>query len=279
MKKIFVLLLSLALMGCSSSNNDSTENNSNAVKNESIKIEELEWSVADSMDGDFKYVGFNYTNNSKYPVIELSMKFVLNKDVTDDQLKIFDEKKKESSWTDEEVKNISISCRVDKMTLSGESIKNQWCGYKDTYNTVEDIDHFDVMKPDSMAITYLDNDKIYKTNYNFETKKYIEDANSGISAYEWPVNEMTNMLPKPDVTVGRSTSNDNDYFSFLALGITKDFFDSYVAQCKNKGFTENIDSSNHLFEAKNKEGHEINITYYEDSASVRITLSSPEKSE
>ena len=90
MKKALVTLLSAAMLisltGCGSENSTSPISGTGSITisasdtsfstKDAIKIEDIEWNVTESvMDGE-RFVSFNYTNNSKYTILDVEMKFV-----------------------------------------------------------------------------------------------------------------------------------------------------------------------------------------------------------
>ena len=112
MKKTLATLLSLTMVlgftGCTGENNGGTVFDTAFSAKDAIKIEDIDWNVTESvMDGE-RFVSFNYTNNSKFTILDIEMEFVQKSNVTKEQLSVFDELKEEREWTDEEISDIYI---------------------------------------------------------------------------------------------------------------------------------------------------------------------------
>lgn len=257
MKKILGVLLLIAMMlslaGCG--------NSVFSAKNE-IKIEDIDWDVTESiLDGE-RFVSFNYTNNSKYTIVDVEMKFVQKSDVTSEQLSVFDRLKESGTWTDDEIADIYILGFNRKCADPGETVSNSPCCINGTYNYVKTIKEYEIMEPDMATITFIGKDgKGYITYYDFKTQKYSESSQSGYDVQKWADNEFGKQLPKVEATAIGIISDDEDFFSFAAYGTSKETYDKYIDSVKASGFNEVVYETNTSFCATNSNDVEVSIYY------------------
>ena len=104
-----------------------------------------------------------------------------------------------------------------------------------------------------------------------ETKK-VEQAE-----LEWPDNGISKVLPKPKAKRGEIGVNFDDGFSEHIKMSTKDDFDKYVKECKDKGFTIEAEEKLDDYVAFNKEGYKLHLYYYDSNKSYDIDLNAPIK--
>lgn len=271
MKKMFVLLFCLALMGCSSSNKDTNGNNSNTAKSNPIKIEELDWKVDEAIEDGKRILAFTYTNNSKFTVVDFKIEFTLKKKMTNEELSKI---KTERSflWEDEDIKEATIVGSNHKIAEPGEMLKDEPCGYNGASHRVEDIYHYNLMEPNIAEIAYLSGDKIYMTYYDFKNKKYTENDNSGTDAFRWSTTDISKTVSKPEILVGRaSTDNDSELY-FKGFGVSSEYFSEYVKSCKDNGFNKELDEGKSWYRAKNSDGVSLDLRYSKRDEAMIIHL-------
>lgn len=95
--------------------------------------------------------------------------------------------------------------------------------------------------------------------------------------YEWPDSALANMLPEPEGKITSVSESDGEYLD-ANVEIEDDYCKVYIEACKEKGFTEVIDSSardgDYDYTAKNDEGWQLTVYNWDDDMS--ISLKSPE---
>lgn len=97
---------------------------------------------------------------------------------------------------------------------------------------------------------------------------------------EWPDNEFTKLLPKPDFTLTGARTTETEY-TVVFLNVTLEQIKAYVEKVKAKGFTENekVEDTEVLgvvfyrYEAKNKSGY--SVTVYSITETAGITIKKP----
>lgn len=274
MKKRFISIFCLGvtvfsiLTGCNNSDEETFSGNFSAK--DAIKIEDLDWNIADSIIDGEKYVSFGYTNNSKYTILEFEIKFTQKDDVTDKQLSVFDSIVENSLW---EKTDIFITGDNRKCADPGETVSDSPCRINNTYTTVESMEQYEIMEPDTATILFIGpGNKGYVMYYDFKTQTYGESSQGGQDLQQWSDSNICKLLPRPNVPATTVSSDKEDYFFFYAYGVSKEMFDAYVEEVKANGFTEVGFESNTSYRATNSDGFEIQITYvsYEETMTGNI---------
>lgn len=266
MKKTLAALLSMTMVlgftGCTGENNGGTVFDTAFSAKDAIKIEDIDWNVTESvMDGE-RFLSFNYTNNSKYTILDVEMEFVQKSDVTKEQLSVFNELKEEREWTDEEVSDIYILGYNRKCAEPGETVSDSPCCINGTYTLVESIEQYEIMEPDMATIAFIGKDgKGYAVYYDFKTQTYGESSQGGQDLQEWSDSEISKLLPKAEAPAINVSSDDEDRFYFYAYGVSREAFEKYVEAVKANGFTEVGFESSTSYRATNADGIEAHITY------------------
>ncbi|WP_286338574.1 DUF6591 domain-containing protein [Bacteroides acidifaciens] len=240
----------------------------NAPKGEDLKIEDIDWSVEESiLDGE-RILSFNYTNNTPYTILDVEMEFKQKEGVSVEQLKAFEEV---SEHTDEELSELYILGYNRKIAEPGETVTESPCAVDGTYLWAESMGLYELMDPDMVSIAYIGHDdKAYAKYYDFKTQKYSDSTEGGQDIHEWSESEISSLLPKCEARVVKISDDEDDSFSFKAYGVSREEYQSYVELCKEKGFVDNeYDKS---YQASNDDGYEVSIYYdvIEEKMSGRI---------
>lgn len=266
MKKALAALLSMTMVlgftGCTGENNGDTIFDTEFSAKDAIKIEDIDWNVTESvMDGE-RFVSFNYTNNSKYTILDVEMEFVQKSTVTKEQLSVFDELKEERAWTDEEISDIYILGYNRKCADPEETVSDSPLCINGTYTLVETIEQYEIMEPDMATIAFIGKDgKGYAVYYDFKTQTYGESSQGGQDLQQWSDSEISKLLPKAEAPAIKVSSDDENRFYFYAYGVTREVFEKYVEEVKANGFTEVGFENSTSYRASNADGIEARITY------------------
>lgn len=94
-------------------------------------------------------------------------------------------------------------------------------------------------------------------------------------ALEWPSNGLAAMLPKPDSAEGTIIINDSERLSVSVDGYTQEKFDSYVAQCQERGFAVEATTDTDEFDAYTEDGHHLTLHFYDSLENMDIDLEAP----
>ena len=91
---------------------------------------------------------------------------------------------------------------------------------------------------------------------------------------EWPTTGLATMLPQPDSEWGEVYTNSDEELRVDVNEFSQSAFDAYVDQCKEKGFT--VDADDALgYSAYSEEGYFLDLSYYESSEEMSISLDAP----
>lgn len=92
----------------------------------------------------------------------------------------------------------------------------------------------------------------------------------------WPTSAIAQLLPVPeDLSNGVISSDREDYLSVYLGKLSKDDYQSYVEQCKEKGFTVDYSSSDDYYFANNSEGYRLSVDYDADRRMMDVSVSVP----
>lgn len=243
------------------STEDTMQTSSFSAKN-AIKISDIDWHVTESiMDGQ-RFVSFNYTNNSKYTIMDIEMKFNQKEGTTAEQLGVFDNLKVEQQWTDEDVRNTYILGYNRKFADPGESVSDSPCVINGTYTLVESMAQYDIMQPDMATIIFIgDDEKGYEVYYDFKTQTYSESSHEAKNLRQWSDSTISSLLPKADYKAVQVGTDDEKEFCFDAYGVSREEFEAYVAAVKKCGFIEASAEDSDSYQATNADGVTADISY------------------
>lgn len=283
---LFVVILSLPL-GFSGCGADASGNGDNAGSaTSSFQIEDLDWSVAEGIADGERYALLDYTNNSKYTVIEFEMQFKQKDGITDEEKEKYysdvkemfsiDESDPDDAEHFEDIKNrdIAMYAKSKQIAKAGETVSGIHCYYYSGYYYVKDMNHYALVVPDIATIRYIDKEKVFTVYYDYSAQKYTYDSKTE-PAYYWTERGLEKVIPKPEADyVKNSGWDDSSCFIFEVCGWTVDDFNSYVKQCKEYGFIIDAEDADGIYIADSADGYNIELFYDENdfSMSGAVTL-------
>ncbi len=229
-----------------------------------IKIEDINWSVEKGVIDGNRGIVFNYTNNSKYTIAHLEIKFVQKESTTAEQLAVFDKFKKDNKLSDDYIASMYITGSSGLFADQGEKVADSPCTFNGTVTElVENIEQYKLMEPDMATIDYIGNDgKLYEQYYDFKTQKYGDSAQGGKNMHEWSNSRICSRLPKADFRRVQIGYDNEDYsFFFFAWGVSREEFKAYGEACKEKGFAKEVSSGDYWFRASNEDGYYVDMSY------------------
>ena len=91
----------------------------------------------------------------------------------------------------------------------------------------------------------------------------------------WNNIHMHEVLPEPKGNKGIIFVNSDENLSIYIHEQSLEDYNVYVEECKKKGFTIDSESNSSSFDAYNKEGYKLSISYYEYAEKFNIDLDSP----
>ncbi len=95
---------------------------------------------------------------------------------------------------------------------------------------------------------------------------------------KWPTDGLAQMLPKPESTYGKISTESSTLFYAYIGDTSLDQYDAYVNACKAQGFTVDYSKSESHFDAENESGYDLSLRYEEDESYMTVRLSAPQSS-
>ena len=254
--------------------------------NDYPKIEELEWNVDEIISDGERNVFMSVKNNSKYPINSIEISFSEKKDITEEQKQaFFDELKRCTGATDEEIEDIKSSTREismysksEQLIMPEDSISNANMYYYTGYIYMKSFEQFQYVDPDIAQIEYIDDDLIKKVYYDFKSAKYSMDSKTK-EIKKWIDPKIGATLPKLDDVYIDVVSDLDNYLWFNVRGVKFDIYKSYLEKCKDTGYNDEKWSTDEYYIAENSEGYSLSLEYDEDKTEMEIILSKYENDE
>lgn len=100
---------------------------------------------------------------------------------------------------------------------------------------------------------------------------------SNTQEFIWSDIVMNEMLPEPESNVGEIISNDNENLLIYVHKTSVDEYNEYLSKCEEKGFIIEADKAENIYEAFNKDGYKLDLSYENDEKKMCIDLEAPMK--
>lgn len=273
---VIAIATALSVAGCSENGLDI--GGGNGVD---IPIEKIEWSMEQGVVDGKRHLLLSYTNNTGYTITSFDLSFKEKEGLEAEKINSFySDIQKSLELDDDEVaqlrdKAVSMHTESNHVVAPGSSASESYCYYFSGYYYVRDISHYELVEPDIAEIEYIKDDRIYTCYYDFGAKNYTTDEET-IPAVYWPETTLGSVLPKPSAPVIKEESiNNEESFYFRAYGLTLADFDSYITECKNKGFTVDSKSYEGFYSADNAEGYNVYLSYDETNDCINGSIKAP----
>ena len=166
MRRSIVLLataaLALSLSGCGgeapNANQADVRTPATEVREDAIKIEDIEWTVGQEVIDGNRAIVFSYVNNSDYVICGMQAEFRQREDVTDDDRSVFDTFYQENdTW--EEInggpEEMYIGASNLKIVDVGEQSDPLVCRFNFTAWPVETMEQYELMEPNLFTIAFI----------------------------------------------------------------------------------------------------------------------------
>ncbi len=110
---------------------------------------------------------------------------------------------------------------------------------------------------------YAFDEEGYELSMNFiDETLYIDlSAPMELGSYSWPYSDLVALLPVPESTIGKISSDTSDHF-YIYLGESSlDDFNSYVDTCAGIGFSVDYDRGEKYYNAEDEQGNALSVKY------------------
>lgn len=118
----------------------------------------------------------------------------------------------------------------------------------------------------------------YRLSLNYIGERMYIDLEAPIEMgiLNWPKSEIANLLPMPKSKVGK-VSTDTVDGCYLYVGETSmDDFNTYADECSNCGFSVDYERGDKFYNAKDKDGNKLSLSYQGNNVMV-IQISKPDE--
>ncbi|MCD8357654.1 MAG: hypothetical protein LUC06_00370 [Oscillospiraceae bacterium] len=261
------------LAGCGSesesSSSKASESDSSFRAEDAIKIEDVDWSIYNGLVDGERSLLFSYVNNTEYTIYRVEIEFTPKAGTTADDFSALlafatDEDIAEFTESfDTYISYITMDSTNYQVTPPGESANNgSECDLG--YFEVQTSDQCAFMEPDIITVSFIGPNGLgYKTSYDFKYQTYTTSPRDGIVLQPWPDSEISGLLPETNFDIIEISSDQYDWFTFYAYGVSRAEYDAYVKAIKNTGFTYDYLSHDDSYSADNKDGINVYVSYEE----------------
>ena len=102
----------------------------------------------------------------------------------------------------------------------------------------------------------------------------ITDKKDYSATFEWQTNGLFAELPQPSTNNGKIVIETEKQISIELYNIDTADFEAYVKSCRNAGFTVDVTKTDMVFYAKDEDGYNLSIFYYDNKDLLNIVISS-----
>ncbi len=92
------------------------------------------------------------------------------------------------------------------------------------------------------------------------------------SEYHWPTSALAESLPVPESKYGEVVLDTKDSFEINVFEMSKEQFADYMDACKDNGFTEDYYATDDSYDAENKDGYTLSLSYDEKKETMNIDV-------
>ncbi len=281
------VVMAFGLVGCSgsqsaaaSSESGSTEAVSESQEETSTENKEAKSTTSAEMEGtiDFeishgideygdKSLMLSYTNNTNHPIIGGQFMSDLKKDLTSDEETLLSELQEECDVDDDDLSWAYFMAYNECYTDPGDTSKP--ASYTFVLNTINDEKYLDLADTGTATIVYLNNDKLYTVDYDFESKTFTSASPRG-NAYDWLTSEIGVTIPQIEGCPTVVSTDEEDSGFVYNYNVSLDQFEEYVDRCKEAGFsTVEFDGGSNCT-LSNDDGVELSIYYMSSDNTMNI---------
>lgn len=274
-----VLLLALMMTGCGSQEGQSQSSTPSSASTpatpakDAIKIEQLNYSVNNTVEDGHRRVALEFVNNSSYEIAECRFDFALNSGVTDEEItEAFSsmDAVSDKSQIVTAIRQYGIHAEFDYATNAGATSPSEPLLLGVYYLT--DMSQYELTTLDMVTISYIDDGKMYKETYDAVNDSYSLDSDV-VDISQWSDGELASIVPQPENVYITDVREYNNQFSFDATNVTQEEYNAYVAAAKAAGFDSDVTSGDSFYYAHSADGkYDFNIFYYPDSQTMNLIM-------
>lgn len=270
----FVLSISTAVSGFGDmAVQANTLPKSNEISTEKLKIKNFKWKAKQILYMGQRVYTVELTNKSKFDVLGFQIRYRLKEDATDEQKALFDEFKQENS-EDLDQGEVTMGGALQRYVKSGSKLTKVplTLGLGDystaTFPTKE---QFEAMEEDYIALGIIYKNELNVVYYDCINKSWSVNGSKEIN--NWPENDITSLIVKPKSKVIECDYLESiNHFNAFSYGMSKKAFTKYVKDIKKKGFTEDSNKTDFNYSAKDKDGNQVTVVYFQEAKAMQISI-------
>lgn len=92
------------------------------------------------------------------------------------------------------------------------------------------------------------------------------------AVYTWPTSGLATLLPQPESANGEIGYDSDSWFSVDVMKTDETAYKAYIEACKEEGFDQDVSERSSRFEAYDKTGACLTVSYYASSSQMDIHL-------
>lgn len=93
--------------------------------------------------------------------------------------------------------------------------------------------------------------------------------------YTWPDSSIAARIPQPESPYGEISIDKEDYLNIEIYKTTESAYISYIAACKDKGFTEDYYGTEDSYSANNAAAYHLSVDYDKQYKTMNVYLTAP----
>lgn len=90
--------------------------------------------------------------------------------------------------------------------------------------------------------------------------------------YRWPTSTLAKSLPLPESKYGEIVSDAEDSFEINVFKVSQSQFADYMDACKKNGYTVDYYATDDSYDAENKDGNDLSLSYDEKKKTMNIDV-------
>lgn len=236
------------------------------------KIDELSWSFRNTVRYEKPVAAFDYTNNSDFTIVQLSLYFKMKDGVTAEQLQLISTVTGELI-PDEEIPDMEPYVLDWIVCDPGETAENAVCYMM--YNTEPtNTNQCELMELNHADICYIGKDgKGHTVSYSAENGGYSV-SEIAKDLFVWSESDYAKMIPKPETRIASVVNDDDECLYVKAYDISFDYFLAYIDECEKLGFVDDYPDEDvrYNYHGTNADGYRVHIRFIDYMHYIEITL-------
>lgn len=267
-----------------------------------LSIKDFKWDTSEGKENGYKRLYFNLTNNSNFDLLGIEVHFKPKKDVTDNQLQIFDsffekhkdfdseedsdedfeedddesedEDEDDYSFNSNKITLAKTNSNYSTLNISGDDTKLVKKGetfsginlyiYDDdsSWNDVPSDEQFKLMELNELGIAIVGPANKGYMAYYNFQTKKWSLDKTTFTVDKWSSHEIGKLIPNPKAAHFIVRDDKKDDFDTICYGITKENYDKYIKKLIKLGFKSDDDEEDYSENFEGTNSKEYTVTIW-----------------